>query len=111
MALLGMSLFSLTGLAANLWPAARRFALTPLLLMTLAVAGVAAVMARYSLIALGTDQGRLLYPAVAPLILLWVVGLAWWTPGRAGRWAGAMLVAGMGGLALFALLGVVRPAF
>ncbi len=35
----------------------------PLLLLAGAVGAVALAMARYSLIALGTDQGRLLYPA------------------------------------------------
>jgi hypothetical protein len=35
----------------------------------------------YSRVALGTDQGRLLFPAIAPLALLLVGGLAQWLPG------------------------------
>jgi hypothetical protein len=34
----------------------------------------------YSRVALGTDQGRLLFPAIAPLALLLIGGLAQWLP-------------------------------
>ena len=64
----------------------------------------------YSEVALGTDQGRLLFPASGPLALLLVAGLAAWLPRRAGAawqvaWAGLM-----GAAACLALvLGIVRP--
>ncbi len=110
-ALLTLTLVSTIGLGGNLWPTKRRFALTPLLLLTLAAGGVIAGIARYSLIALGTDQGRLLYPAVAALIVLWTVGLFWWIPPRFQRNASIVLIGAMAGLSLYALFGVVRPAF
>ncbi len=110
-ALLSLTLASAIGLAGNLWPTKRRFALTPLLLLALAAGGVIAGIARYSLIALGTDQGRLLFPAVAALIVLWTVGLFWWIPPRFQRSASVVLIGAMAGLGLYALFGVVRPAF
>jgi hypothetical protein len=69
------------------------------------------VIWQYSLIALGTDQGRLLYPAVAPLMALFAGGLlAWFSP----RWQWPVthtLVGVTLAFALYALVGVVRPAF
>ncbi len=60
----------------------------------------------YSRVALGTDQGRLLFPAIAPLALLLVGGLAHWLPRDWRRhqvrwligWTGLM-----GGVAILAL--------
>jgi hypothetical protein len=109
--LLGVTLVSAMGLVGNLWSGRRRYALLPLLLLALAAGGVALVMARYSLIALGTDQGRLLYPAVAPLVILWTGGLLWWAPPRFERSAALLLVGAMAALGIYGLLGVVRPAF
>ncbi|MEI2693211.1 MAG: hypothetical protein V9H69_27225 [Anaerolineae bacterium] len=78
---------------------------------------------RYSAIALGTDQARLLWPALSA-IAVWagmgVVGLADWVRERKRKAekegeGDGMLVAGFAvGMALFglvALLGVVRPAY
>ena len=50
------------------------------LLLVLATVSVAVGIWRYSLIALGTNQGRLLYPAVSAIVTLFVLGLAAWTP-------------------------------
>jgi hypothetical protein len=64
----------------------------------------------YSRIALGTDQGRLLFPALAPMALLLAGGVDAWTPaGRPG-----VLVLGMGGLmglagAVALLAGILAP--
>jgi len=102
---------SLIGLAGNLLPARRRFALAPLLILATAAIGVAAVMGQYSLLALGTDQGRLLYPAVAALVLLWTAGLLWLAPARYWAPVGTLLVTMTLMLGLYGLLGVVRPAF
>ena len=64
------------GPGARVCLAARwRWARTSAALLLLAAGSVAVAMWQYSLTALGTDQGRLLYPAVAPLVLLWVLGL------------------------------------
>ncbi len=64
----------------------------------------------YSRVALGTDQGRLLFPAIAPLALLFVAGLAAWFSAERQGW----LVGGFTGLmalvaatALYA--GIMRP--
>jgi hypothetical protein len=56
----------------------------------------------YSRVALGTDQGRLLFPAIAPIALLLVGGLAAWMP---ASWRRVWLPVGMAlGMALVALL-------
>ncbi len=61
----------------------------------------------YSRVALGTDQGRLLFPAIAPLALLLIGGLAQWLP-RAWREHETRWLAGwtgfMGVIALLALV-------
>lgn len=61
----------------------------------------------YSRTALGTDQGRLLFPALA-VIGLWIAGgLAAWLPGRS---LPAFLGAGMALIAALALaFGIIRP--
>ena len=92
------------------WRRASR-ARIPLLLLLGASIAVAFGMWRYSLIALGTDQGRLLFPAIGPLLLLLAVGLASWPWGRRGIWLGSALVSAMAFLSLYGLLGVIRPAF
>jgi len=67
-------------------------------------------MVSYSQLALGTDQGRLLFPTLAPIGLLIAAGLAAWLPTGRSRWlapalAGVMLLA-----ALLALqLGIRQP--
>ncbi len=71
---------------------------------------------RYSAIALGTDQARLMWPALSAMAV-WVgvgiVGLGDWVIGKKGR--DAALVTGFAaGMALFglaALFGVIRPGF
>jgi hypothetical protein len=64
----------------------------------------------YSKIALGTDQGRLLFPALAPIALLIVAGLAAWTPARRAR-AASLAFAGFMALtaALALVAGLVQP--
>ncbi len=64
---------------------------------------VAASIVEYSRLALGTDQGRLLFPALAPLALLVAGGFASWAPdewreGAGWLLAAVMLVAGTAGL-------------
>ena len=67
----------------------------------------------YSRVALGTDQGRLLFPTIAPLALLLVGGLAQWLP-RTWREHESRWLAGwtglMGAIAVLALAtGLVLP--
>ena len=74
---------------------------------------------RYSAIALGTDQARLMWPALSAMAVwvgVGVVGLADWVRGKRGKEGrDGVLVAGFAvGMALFglvALLGVIRPGF
>jgi 4-amino-4-deoxy-L-arabinose transferase-like glycosyltransferase len=85
-----------------------RWALT---LLVLAVIAVALGIWQYSLTALGTDQGRLLFPALGPLVILLAAGLLAWLPARALGLGTAIL--GVAGLVLgvYALPGVLAPAF
>jgi hypothetical protein len=86
----------------------RRF---PALVLGLAVLSIMAVMWRYSLIALGTDQGRLLYPALGPLILLWVLGLWAWTPPSWRERLGTGLVVATALWCVYTWYGVIVPAY
>jgi len=87
-----------------------------LALLLLAVVSTAAAIWRYSLVALGTDQGRLLYPAVGALAALLVAGLFGCLP---QRWAvmrteigmGATLLLALMGLNAYSLFGLIGPAF
>lgn len=106
-----LSLLALAGILA--WSICRgpREESLPVGLLALAIAATAFGMWRYSLVALGTDQGRLLYPAAAALTGLFAYGLlAWLPPPRAGA-ASGLLVLGSLALGLYGLLGVIRPAF
>jgi 4-amino-4-deoxy-L-arabinose transferase-like glycosyltransferase len=67
-------------------------------------------MVSYSRIALGTDQGRLLFPALAPLAVLLTAGLARWTPGGRESSLPVLLAPGMAVIAALALVfGIIRP--
>lgn len=64
----------------------------------------------YSKTALGTDQGRLLFPALAPLALLIAGGLAAWTPRGRERIASLAFSGALALLAVAALItGLVQP--
>lgn len=64
----------------------------------------------YSKTALGTDQGRLLFPALAPLALLVVGGLAARVPTRSRRTASVGFAALTASIAVLALVtGLVQP--
>ncbi|MFN3981410.1 MAG: ArnT family glycosyltransferase [Caldilinea sp.] len=81
-----------------------------LALLTAAAVGVAIGIWQYSLTALGTDQGRLLFPALGALAILWVEGLHCWPPARWRVHFAATLLAFLTGLSLYGLFGVIRPA-
>ncbi len=81
------------------------------LALLLAVVGIAAAMWRYSLVALGTDQARLLFPAIAPIVGMLAFGWLMLVPrSQQGRAALSAVIATLllGG---YALIGVVRPAY
>jgi hypothetical protein len=102
---------SLIGLF-RLWigPDRRRFR-PSIALLAAALAGVIIVIWRYSQLALGTDQGRLLYPAVAAIILLFAAGLMALIPERRRPAAGWTLVGGALVLGVYALAGIIVPTF
>lgn len=102
---------AVTGCVRAWWLPGWRARRTELALLALAVVAVAVGIWRYSLLALGTDQGRLLYPALAALVGLFVVGLAAWTPPRLAHTGAIVLVFGMLCLGIYGLVGVIRPAF
>ncbi len=83
----------------------------PLTLLLLAVAAVALGIWQYSLTALGTDQGRLLFPALGAIVVLLAAGLLAWLPERRLGIGAAVLGAASMALGVYALVGVLAPAF
>jgi 4-amino-4-deoxy-L-arabinose transferase-like glycosyltransferase len=83
----------------------------PLTLLLLAVAAVALGIWQYSLTALGTDQGRLLFPALGAIVILLAAGLLAWLPARRLGVGAAVLGATSLALGVYALVGVLAPAF
>ncbi|MFZ4851131.1 MAG: hypothetical protein ACOYL7_18570, partial [Caldilinea sp.] len=81
-----------------------------LALLGLALLSTAASIWNYSLLALGTDQGRLLFPALAAAAVLWIEGLANLLPAGWQRPASTLFLALLAALSLYALVGVIRPA-
>ncbi len=80
-------------------------------LLALAAVLTALGIWQYSLTALGTDQGRLLYPAVGALAGLLALGWLAVIPPRWEMRAAAALTLLSLALGLYGLLGVIRPAF
>jgi len=83
-----------------------------LAMLSLTLVATALSVVRYSLIGLGTDQARLLFPALSPIGVLFFLGLAQWMPIR--RWkalAGGLAVGGLvfGVVALFFLRSIYAP--
>ena len=71
---------------------------------------VALSILSYSRIALGTDQGRLLFPALAPLGLGVAGGLAAWSPQSCRRWLAAAMTGAMAAAGILALyFGILQP--
>ncbi len=71
---------------------------------------VALSILSYSRIALGTDQGRLLFPALAPLGLGVAGGLAAWSPQSCRRWLAAAMTGAMAAVGILALyFGILQP--
>ena len=106
-------LLAVTGwVALSVRPSRRRFGRTSnagwVVLFGAPVMTILAILS-YSEVALGTDQGRLLFPALGPIALLLVAGLAAWLPQRPKLLAGGAAV-GMAAIATLALFaGIVGP--
>ncbi|MFN8466857.1 MAG: hypothetical protein U0X20_14990 [Caldilineaceae bacterium] len=83
----------------------------PLTLLLLAVGAVALGIWQYSLTALGTDQGRLLFPALGAFVVLLAAGLLAWLPERRLRLGATVLGTASLALGVYALVGVLAPAF
>lgn len=79
-------------------------------ILATAAVGTAIGIWQYSLLALGTDQGRLLFPALGAIVILWVEGLYHWPPARWRPPAATALLVLFAGLGVYGLLGVIRPA-
>ena len=109
--LLALSVASGAGIVLRLVRPADRHQRRGILFLGLALAGTMLVMWRYSLFALGTDQGRLLYPAAAPLAGLLAFGWLSWTPERHRELAARMIVFLGLLLSIYGLVFVLRPAF
>ncbi len=111
LALALLTLISGVGLIKHYWRPPTPQTRHMLVLLAVTVISTMVSIWQYSLIALGTDQGRLLYPAVAPLVALFAGGLLAWLP-RRWQWTGTHLLLGLFlALAIYALFWVVRPAF
>jgi hypothetical protein len=82
-----------------------------LVLLLLAVGAVALGIWQYSLTALGTDQGRLLFPALGAICILLAAGWLAWLPPQGLRVGAAGIAVGSLALGVYALVGVVVPAF
>ena len=106
--LLVLTLLAVMGLFLALL---RRQAFLPVAIFTLAAGSVALAIWRYSLIALGTDQGRLLFPALAPLAGLLVLGWMSLVPARQRGLLALLIGMGMAGLGVYGLVGVIRSAY
>ncbi|MEX1019561.1 MAG: hypothetical protein WDZ49_07880 [Litorilinea sp.] len=107
-ALAAVSALGLGGLLRIRQP---RASTLPLLLLAGTVVAVALGIWRYSLIALGTDQGRLLFPALVPILILLLVGLRAWIPIPYRTRAGIAFALTLTGLTLYGLVGILRPAY
>jgi 4-amino-4-deoxy-L-arabinose transferase-like glycosyltransferase len=83
----------------------------PLAILASSLLAVAAVMWLYSLRALGTDQGRLLFPAYAAILVLLASGLLAWAPERRRLHAAVALTLLLAVVATYALWGVIVPIF
>ncbi|MEM7536191.1 MAG: hypothetical protein AAF639_28670 [Chloroflexota bacterium] len=106
-----IGIIALMGLLLYAWQQIRRPNGASTVILLTALVGVAGGMWQYSLIALGTDQGRLLYPAIAPIMLLIGLGLATLCPKRHVN-SIVMVLVGWGGIAVIAsMLLVLLPTF
>lgn len=113
-----LALAGISACAAGGWPLAWRRAaregqrdVIPALALVLAILAVAGAMWRYSLVALGTDQARLLFPAIAPLVGAFAVGWLAWMPRTKWRAGAKIITAGSLALGVYALTGVLLPAY
>jgi 4-amino-4-deoxy-L-arabinose transferase-like glycosyltransferase len=93
----------------HLLPTARYPLLLLLLLSTVLL--FAAVLVAYILVSPAGAMGRFFFPGLPALALLLVLGLSQFFPRRLTGMAGLIATAGMAALAIYALVGILVPAF
>ena len=107
----GLSVFCLAALAGYLLPRRRALCASPLLLLGATVLAFAAVVFYYMLIQPAGAMGRFFFPGLPAFALLLCVGLGQFFPRRLARTASLVVTIGMVALAIYALAGVLVPAF
>ncbi len=111
LALAIVTVASIFGVASVFVRRAWRTERVTVFMLMLAVIATALGIWQYSLTALGTDQGRLLYPAIGALSTLFVAGLLVWLPKRLLAHGAAVIGVASLLLGVYGLLGVLLPAF
>jgi 4-amino-4-deoxy-L-arabinose transferase-like glycosyltransferase len=110
-----LALAAAVGLAGALWQVAvmvaRRRVRIPVLLLLLIVLLIFVVVFAYILVSPAGSMGRFFFPGLPALALLIAWGWARLLPRRWEAWALALPSAGVGLLALWALVAILRPAF
>ncbi len=104
----GLLAFCALSLLGYLLPRRSRLDGRALPLLAVTVLGFVAVVSYYILIQPAGPMGRFLFPAFPAFAVLLVGGLERWT--RRPVWTAVAVAAAMGGLALVALFGFLRPA-
>ncbi len=80
-------------------------------LLVASVLSFGGVLFGYMLISPAGAMGRFFFPALPALGLCVFYGLSAWLPSRWTRWLAAFCLAAMAALSLYALLGILRPAY
>jgi hypothetical protein len=107
----GLLIFCGLALAGHLVPRKERLPLTASLLLGATVLTFTAVVVYYVAIQPAGPMGRFLFPALPAFAVLLVVGLSRFLPRRLGWVASLVVTLGMATLAVYALVGVLAPAF
>ena len=107
----GLLIFCLMALAGYLFPRRRTYPGNTLLLLVTNALTFAAVVFYYMLIQPAGAMGRFFFPGLPALALLLSGGLSRFFPSRLAWAAGATVTLGMVALAVYALIGVLNPAF
>ncbi|MDY6878029.1 MAG: glycosyltransferase family 39 protein [Chloroflexota bacterium] len=107
----GALVFCLLALAGYLLPRRDPLPRAPMLLLATVSLIFAAVVSYYILIQPAGAMGRFLFPGLPAFAFLLCLGLSRFLPRRLTWVAGLIVTVGMAALALYALVGVLAPAF
>jgi hypothetical protein len=91
------------------WRALAGAARWTLILLGLHVAFTLGLLIQWTATVLGSNQGRLIYPILPTVMLVLVVGWAWWARGWARTWVLGGLAAGMLALAILTPIRYISP--